>query len=142
MLVQAPGLSRPQIYPAEELSIMGSHDFIEQVSQQGEPRRKRRRVYTGRKMSMPELSERICRGAGITVAEICRKGKGTQRESDIRERLIHVATRVMFHTTAEVARFLGLTTSAITHANHRFDRRWRDNSQLADEVIGLLNGVA
>lgn len=137
-LSQAPGLTREQVYPDEGLSIMGSQEFVAQVSKQGEPRRGRRRVYTGRKMSVQELSELVCRAAELMVAQIRRKGKGGRRETEVRERLIYVATRVMFHTAAEVARFLGITISAITHANHRFNLRLRSNPQLADEVIGLL----
>ncbi len=137
-LSQAPGLTREQIYPDEGLSILGSQEFIAQVAKQGEPRRVRQRVYTGGKLSMQELSERVCRAAGLTVAQIRRKGKGAQRETEVRERLIHTATRVMFYRVAEVARYLGLTTSAITHANHRFESRLRRNPELSAEILSTL----
>jgi hypothetical protein len=44
----------------------------------------------------------------------------------------------MFHTSAEGALFLGRTTSAIAHANHRFDLRVRRHPHRTEEVIGVL----
>ena len=137
-LSQAPGLAREQIYPVEAWSIMGNEEFVQQVTSQGEPRRGRRREYTGRKLPLQKLSEILCQAAGLSLEQVCFRGKGARSQSEVREGLIHVATRIMFYTTAEVARFLRITTSAITHANHRFDSRLRRNPNLADELIALL----
>jgi hypothetical protein len=51
---------------------------------------------------------------------------------------VHVATRRMFYPGIEVARFLRVTSAAITLANHRYEAKLRDNPQLLDEVAGLL----
>ncbi len=137
-LSQASDLTCDQLYPAEALSILGSQEFVKQVTQEGEPRRGRRRGYTGRKPPLPKLAEILCQAAGLSLEELCFREKGVRRQTSVREQLIHVATRIMFYPTAEVARFLRITASAISHANHRFDSRLRHNPHLTDELVAHL----
>jgi hypothetical protein len=51
---------------------------------------------------------------------------------------VHVATRRMFYVGMEVARFLGVTSGAITLANHRFEAKLRQDPAMLDEVVDLL----
>jgi hypothetical protein len=44
----------------------------------------------------------------------------------------------MFHSSADLARFLRLHPAAITRANHRYDCRLRQNPNLDDDLIALI----
>jgi putative transposase len=137
-LSQAPDLMPAQIYPAESLSILGGATFIQKVSQAGEPRRKRRRVYMGRRLSLLKLAEILGRVGGMTPAALCVPGKGSQTLSHIREQLVHVANRILFYPEAEIARFLGISTASVTRANHRFEAKSRKNGGIENEMLSLL----
>jgi REP element-mobilizing transposase RayT len=139
-LSQAPDLTPDQIYPAEALSIMGSEEFVKQVTNHGEPRRWRQRVYIGPKLPLQRIAEILCGAAGITVGELCFHNKGSQTQSQVREQLVHIATRIMFYPGAAVARFLQVTAPAITLANQRYDRRIRQHPQRERDLINLLMG--
>jgi hypothetical protein len=138
ILCQDFDLMPEQIYPAEALSIMGSEEFVRQVSRQGEPRRVRRRVYRGAKLPLQRIAEILCGAAEITVGELCFHNKGSQSPSRVREQLVHVATRIMFYPGAAVARFLQVTAPAITLANRRYAAQLRQEPQLESELIKLL----
>jgi hypothetical protein len=61
-LSQGPQLPKTVLYPGESCPILGGQQFVEEVTKQGEPRRGRRRVYAGRKLSLPKLLEVFLRG--------------------------------------------------------------------------------
>ncbi len=137
-LTQAPGLTSSQMYPAPSLSILGSREFIREVTRHREPRRTRGRNDSGPKLPLSKLGEILGQAAGVTLEELCCPHKGSRRQSEVRERLVHVATRRMFYAGMEVARFLGVTSGAITLANRRFEAKLRQNPAMLDEVVDLL----
>jgi hypothetical protein len=98
------------------------------------------RVYPGRELSLAGLAKLLTRAAGISINELCRSYKDSGKLTEIRERFVHVATRIFFYTEAEVARFLGLTPYAVALTNRRFDGKLRRDSGLENQVIQLLIG--
>ncbi len=137
-LAQAPDLRPEQIYPLPSLPMLGNKDFISRVSEEGEPRRRRRRAYTRQKMSLSELAELLAGAEGMTLAEFRRSHKGARQQTEVRERFVHVATRSMFYPAIEVARFLGVHPSAATRMNRRYDAKIQNHPQLEDRLMGLL----
>jgi hypothetical protein len=111
----------------------------EEVAGQGEPRRTGRRTYTGRRLSLPQWAEILCGAAGLAVGELCTAHKGSRHRSEVRERFIHVAMPIMYYPTVEVARFLHITSAAVTLANRRYDQKLSNNPQSADSMIRLLS---
>ncbi len=122
----------------ECLSILGSQEFVREVTRHREPRRTRGRKYSGPKLPLPKLGEILGQAAGVALEELCCPHKGSRRQSEVRERLVHVATRRMFYAGMEVARFLGVTSGAITLANRRFEAKLRQNPAMLDESVDLL----
>ncbi len=118
--------------------MLGNKDFISRVSKKGEPRRRRRRAYTGQKLSLSKLAELLAGAEGMTLAEFRRSHKGARQQTEVRERFVHVATRNMFYPAIEVSRFLGVHPSAVTKMNRRYDVKIQNTPQLEDRLIGLL----
>ena len=98
------------MYPASSLSILGSREFIREVTRHREPRRTRGRNDSGPKLPLPKLGEILDQVAGVTLQDLCGPHKGSRQQSEVRERLIYVATRRMFYAGMESARFLGVTS--------------------------------
>jgi hypothetical protein len=64
---------------------------------------------------LPSLAVRVAEGEGITEEEL-RSGRRTRRVSRARRLFCQVAVKKMGHPGVEVARFLGVTTSAVFRA--------------------------
>jgi len=114
------------MYPAPSLSILGSREFVREVTREREPRRTRGRNDSGPKLPLPKLGEILGQAAGVALEELCCPHKGSRRQSEVREQVVHVATRWMFYAGMEVAGFLGVTSGAITLANRPL--HWPDCS--------------
>jgi len=137
-LSQAPQLPKAFLYPGESFPILGGQPFVEEVTRYGEPRRGRRRVYAGRKLSLQKLSEVFCVEAGLGMDELFAAHKGSRQITGLRDQIIHAATRIMYYPASEVARFLHITPPAVTLAHRRFTEKVRLNPRLADELVRLL----
>lgn len=84
---------------------MGDKEFLKVLTAQNEPRLGPR-VYSGAEMPLERIAPTLCRQSGIAVGPLCRAGKGTRRLTEIREKFVYAATRIMFHKPAEASRFL------------------------------------
>ena len=67
---------------------------------------------------LPSPASRIAEGEGVTEEEL-RSGGRTRRISKARRVFCQVALKKMGHSGADVARFLGVTTSAVFRAAGR-----------------------
>ncbi len=137
-LSQAPDLPAKIVYPRESFPIMGERSFVNQATRQGEPRRKQRRAYVGRKLPLQTLAEIFCRRAGIALEELFTRHKGAQPLSRLRDHIVYAATHLMFYPTSEVAHFLQLTPAAVTLSNRRFTERTRLNPTMKDGLVQML----
>ena len=137
-LSQAPQLSKTMIYPRESFPVMGGQSFVKEVTSQGELRRKQRRVYGGRKLPLQKLAEVFCAAAGMATGELFAAHKGSRQLSGLRDQIIYVATRLMYHPASEVVRLLLVTPPAVTLSNRRFAERNRHNPRLKDELVQLV----
>jgi hypothetical protein len=86
------------------------------------------------------LADRPGEAAGRRPDELFRSHKGDRKPTDLRERFVQVARRIMSYPAAEVARFLRVTPPAVTVANRRFDAKLRSNPHLAVILVGVLMG--
>jgi REP element-mobilizing transposase RayT len=137
-LSQVPDLSKKIVYPRESFPVMGERSFVNEVTRQGEPRRKQPRVYMGRKLPLQKLAEIFCRAAGIALDELFILHKGSRQISILRDQIIYAATRLLYYPTSEVARFLQVTPAAVTLSNRRFTEKIRLNPRLSDGFVQRL----
>ena len=105
---------------ASDDRILGSGDFVERlISEAGERGNETLRI--SRKVAdLPSLGRRIARGEGLTVSDL-KSANRKKRVSRARRLFCQLAVRKMGYPGAEVARFLGVTTSAVVRAANSED---------------------
>ncbi len=95
--------------------ILGDGEFVEAVLAEIDDLRKETlRVDTG-KVDLPSLAAKVCEVHEITPDEL-RAGSRRHQVVEARRVVSHLAVRILGLSGAEVARFLGVTTSCITRA--------------------------
>ena len=95
--------------------ILGSGAFVERLLAQTEART-RATLRMGRpRPALEVLAQRVGAHTGLTVAELC-SARRTKAVRQARRLLCQVAVRHLGFSGATVARYLGVTTSAVNRA--------------------------
>jgi hypothetical protein len=122
-LTQAPDLKGVEIYSAEDFPILGAESFTQIAVASSEPRRRRKRVYTGPKLSLPRIAEILCEKERFPLRQLRVSRKGNRKLTELREKVVYAATRIMFHKPAEVARFLEVSACTLSFCLRRFSKK-------------------
>jgi putative transposase len=105
-------LRRKETQVASDERILGSSEFILGLFSEAEQRMKETLRFSGKVKDLSSLAREVAKGEGITEEDM-RSGSRQRQVSKARRLFCHLAVREMRHLGAEVARFLGVTTSAI-----------------------------
>jgi REP element-mobilizing transposase RayT len=92
--------------------ILGSSDFVDQILSEAEAKEKETLRFVKRKNDLPALLTRISAGEGV-VESAARSGSKQRDVVKARRLLSQIAVRKLGYSGAEVARFLGISTSAV-----------------------------
>jgi putative transposase len=95
--------------------ILGGSDFVEDVLSEADEREKRTLRLSARARDLGLLAKEIAEGEGIEESML-RSGSRSRKVSKVRRLFCQIAVREMVYPGAEVARFLGVTTSAVIRA--------------------------
>lgn len=92
--------------------ILGSSDFVDRLLSEAEIKEKETLRLIAGKSDLPTLLAKIAKGEGVEAAAI---SSGVRKRKVVRTRklLSQIAVRRMGYSGAEVARFLGISTSAV-----------------------------
>jgi len=95
--------------------VLGSMDFVERIMREADERLTRQMKHKGGKISIEGVIRRMCKEEGVRDQEL--KVGGQRREiSRIRARIAYYLSREMGISMAEIARNVGVGTSAIAMA--------------------------
>jgi len=114
-LSQVLSLRRKGTKVASDERILGSSEFIQDLLSEAEARERETLRLSARIFDLASLARGIAEGEGITQSEL-RSGGRKSHVSRARKIFCQVAVKKMGHSGAEVARFLGVTTSAVNRA--------------------------
>lgn len=97
---------------SSDARILGGSDFVERLLSEAEIKEKETLRLVPGKSDLPTLLVRIAKGEGVEAAAI---GSGVRKRKVVRTRKLfsQIAVRRMGYSGAEVARFLGVSTSAV-----------------------------
>jgi hypothetical protein len=109
---QVLSLRRKGVKVASDERILGSEEFIERLLLEVEEREKETLRLSRRVPGLVALAERIVKGEGIEESEL-RSGMRAKRVVKGRRIFCQLAVGKMGYPGAEVARFLGVTTSSV-----------------------------
>jgi REP-associated tyrosine transposase len=109
---QVLSLKRKGIKVASDERILGREEFIERLLSEAEAREKETLRLSRRVPDLATLTERIVKGEGIEESEL-RSGMRKKRVVRVRRMFCQLAVGKMGYPGAEVARFLGVTTSSV-----------------------------
>jgi hypothetical protein len=105
-------LKRKGIKVASDERILGSEGFIERLLSEAEERERETLRLSRRVPNLATLARRIVKGEGIDESEL-RSGMRKKRVVKVRRMLCQLAVGRMGYPGAEVARFLGVSTSSV-----------------------------
>jgi REP-associated tyrosine transposase len=105
-------LRRKDTRTASDERILGSSEFILDLFSEAEQKAKETLRLSGKVKALTELADETSKEAGITVTEL-RSGGRQRRISKARRLFCQTAVSEIRYQEAEVARFLGVTTSAV-----------------------------
>jgi len=112
---QVLSLRRKGIKVTSDERILGSSDFIQGLLSEAAAREKETLRLSAMISDLASLARDIGKGEGITESDL-RSGGRKNHISRARKIFCQVAVKKMGHSGAEVARFLGVTTSAVNRA--------------------------
>ena len=100
---------------ASDQRVLGDGEFVEAMWREIDDRGKDNLRVNRQRMGLGELAERVCRASGVSENEL---RAGSRRHGVIRARadFSQVAVKVLGYAGAEVARYLGVTSSCVTRA--------------------------
>ena len=92
--------------------ILGSSEFVKDIIADAEQKEKETLRFASELSDLPSLAAKICEGEGIEEAEL---RSGSRKKAVVKSRRIfsQIAVKKMGYSGADVARFLGITTSAV-----------------------------
>jgi putative transposase len=99
-----------KIYSDER--ILGGSDFVENAIKEAEEKEKETLRLNQKISDLVLLAGKICKGEGAEISDLC---SGIRKKDVVRSRRIYcqLAVKRMGYSGAEIARFLGITTSAV-----------------------------
>ena len=102
--------------------ILGSGDFVDRILKEAEDRHLRQLKARRAGETIEKIMEEVCRRQGISLQEL--KGGGKRRKvSDARASIALRSRDELGLTAAEIARNVGVSTSAVTRAIERVEKR-------------------
>ena len=99
---------------------MGGSDFGERMLAEADEKEKERLSLSGKVRDLGKLARRISKGEEIEES-VLRSGRRQREISRVRRLLCQVAVGKLGYPAAKVARFLGVTTSAVVRAAYSED---------------------
>jgi len=114
---QVVSLRRRGIKTAYDDRILGSGEFVEGLLSEADARERETLRLRGRVRDLESFAHRIGKGEGIREEEL-RSGVRRGKVSRARRLFCQVAVGRVGYPAAQVARFLGVTTSAVVRAAH------------------------
>jgi hypothetical protein len=102
--------------------ILGGENFVAQILKEADKRLKRQLHAGGRKDRIDEVIERLCKKEGIESEEL-RNGGKRKKVSQVRARIAYQLNHEMGVPLAEIARHVGVCTSAVAKAIENIDSR-------------------
>lgn len=109
---QVLSLRRRGIKIASDERILGRDEFIQRLLSEAEEREKETLRLSQKKPDLMTLARRIIDGEGIEESEL-RSGMRKREVAKARRMFCQLAVRELGYAGAEVARFLGVTTSSV-----------------------------
>jgi len=100
---------------AADARILGGGEFVERLLRDADTNARNTLRIRQPRPPLDALAQRIAAAAGVPVAEL-RAGRRTRSVSHARRLLCQLAVRRLAYPGATVARFLGVTTSAVNRA--------------------------
>jgi len=97
--------------------ILGSSEFVEKLLAEADEREKETLRLARRVRDLGELAQEVTEGEGVLESEL-RSGSRRRKVSGVRRLFCQLAVGKMGYPGAQVARFLGVTTSAVVRAAH------------------------
>jgi len=101
--------------PAGDERILGDGEFVQSVLSEMDELGKQNLRVNPRPFDLPTLAERACKAHQVSLQEV-RSGSRRQDAVATRQELSLVAVMLFGYSGAEVARYLGVTTSCVTRA--------------------------
>jgi putative transposase len=95
--------------------ILGSVDFVERMMQEADEKLARQMEHRGGKKSIEEVIRSMCKEEGVREQEL-KTGGQRRKISEVRARIAYYLSREVGISMAEIARNLGVGTSAIAMA--------------------------
>jgi REP element-mobilizing transposase RayT len=114
---QVLSLRRKGIRVASDDRILGSSAFVETLLDEVDEREKETLRLRRRISDLASLAEEVAEQTEVSVGEL-RSGSRSRRASRARKWFCQLAVKRMGYPGAEVARFLGVTSSAVNRAAH------------------------
>jgi len=99
--------------------ILGEEDFVEQILKEADGRLKRQ-FRLGKKESIDQVINRLCKEEGIEEREL-RNGGKRKKVSEVRAKISFQLSQEMGIPFAEIARHVGVCTSAVAKAVQGFE---------------------
>ncbi|MFP3870035.1 MAG: transposase, partial [Syntrophobacteria bacterium] len=112
---QVLSLRRKGIKVAADERILGSSEFVETVLSEADERERQSLRLSARIGDLPSLARKIAQAEGIGESAL-RSGSKQRKVSRARRLFSQLAVKRMGYPGAEVARFLGVTTSAVVRS--------------------------
>jgi DNA-binding Lrp family transcriptional regulator len=100
--------------------ILGGEDFVAEILKESDKRLKRQLQWGGRKEPIERIIKKVCEEKGIEEEEL-RNGGKRRRVSQVRAKLSFQLSREMGIPLAEIARHVGVCTSAVAKAVQSLD---------------------
>jgi REP element-mobilizing transposase RayT len=95
--------------------VLGSVDFVERMIREADEKLTRQMKHRGRKISIEEVIKSMCKEEGVRDQEL-KTGGQRRKISRVRAKIAYYLSREMGISMAEIARNLGVGTSAIAMA--------------------------
>ena len=92
--------------------ILGSGEYIRRLYSEADRKHQETLRLLSRKVDLPTLAKKIAGKEGIREEDLC-AGKRMKRVVKVRKMFCQLAVNKMGYSGAEVARFLGISTSAV-----------------------------
>ena len=112
---QVLALRRKGGKPASDDRILGSSAFVESVISEAEERVKDSLRLTSKISDLSSLAERIAKAESVNLSDL-RSGSRRRKIVKTRKILCQIGVKKMGYSGAELARFLGVTTSAVNRS--------------------------
>jgi hypothetical protein len=117
---QVLSLRRKGIRVASDDRILGSGDFVQSLLSEVDERERETLRLRRKLINLVSLGRRIAEGAGLSESDL-KFGSRNKRVSRSRRLFCQLAVGKMGYPAAEVARLLGVTTSAVVRATNSED---------------------